>query len=198
VLATREDYRNDLKDKLIGLEDSGYGDFEYADSELNTYLELSVARLFPALYRRVAEEALTVEEYGTVGYGKIEPTYPDRVFLVEDAVELEPVFGWEMRPTAIIKIDPVSFEEVNVYYYDAYTFPTDDVTAVTIPDIWLPIVVLGALIEALESRQDTGVRGDPGVGSGQTLHEVPLIDRLSSRYQDLRAELAMSLPVVMV
>lgn len=195
-MATRADYRSALQDKFIGLEDSGYGDFEYSDSELNTYLELSVARLFPALYKRSSEDGLAVSEYGTNAYGSVTVSYPDRVFLVEDATELTPVYGWEQRPTKIVKIDVEDHPTVNVYYYEAYALPSDDVTATAIPTHWEPIIVLGALIEALESRQDTGVRGDPPPTGPH--HEVSLLDRLTARYERARDELAMSLPVVMV
>lgn len=63
-----------------------------------------------------------------------------------------------------------------------------------IPAIYTPLVVLGALVEALESRHDTGVRPDPTSGHG----EMSVVDRLTSRYERLKDDLAMSLPVITV
>ena len=197
MLATRLQYRNDLKDKIIAIEDSGYGDFEFSDAELNTYLSLAVARLFPALYKRLSQDGLTLTAYGTGDYGYCTATAVDRVYLVEDADELQPISGWSVSGSRITKLDTVDLDTVNVHYYDAYTLPNDDTTDAAIAAIWTPLVVLGALVEALESRQDSGVRGDPGVNQ-QALHEVSLIDRLVSRYETTKREMAMSLPVVVV
>jgi len=196
-LATRADYRASLTDKLVALEDGGYGDFEYTESELNTYLELTVARLFPAVYKRAVLESQTPTSYGTNDYGKVTTTYADRVYMIEDADELEPIGGWEVRGgTSIVKIDLNEYDTVNLYYYDAYTLPSDDVTDAGIPDRFTPLIVTGALIETLESRHDTGVRGDDPWPNGY--QQIPLLDRLQRRWEALLQELAMSLPVVVV
>lgn len=197
-MATREDYRNDLKDKIVGLEDSGYGDFEYTDPEYNTYLELAVARLFPALYKRSSVTGLVPTSYGTNQYYEIDlsatPAPPDRVYLIENAVERNTLYGWRPRPTAIVNLEADGVSAVNVYYYEAYSMPADDVTDAGIPSEWTPLIVLGGLIEAMESRQDTGVRGDEPFPHG--FQQVGLIDRLQRRYDALKAEMAMSLPGV--
>ena len=196
-MATRLDYRNKLKDKLLGIEDEGYGDFEYTDPELNTYLELAVARLYPAVYKRIAQAGLALTSYGTVRAGSLAATSPERVFLVEDDTEREAVYGWKIRPTSIVGINRDDFlttSTFTVYYHDAHTLPADDTTDAGIPAIYTPLVVLGALVEALESRHDTGVRPDPTAGHGET----QLVDRLTSRYERLKDELAMSLPVITV
>lgn len=195
-MATREAYRNDLKDKILGLEDEGYGDFEYADTELDTYLELAVIRLYPAVYHRVAMENVAVVPYGSRGLGKVDVPFSERVFLIEDANELEPVTGWSVRPGRVTDIDVRQWPTVNVYYHDAYVLPADDVTDAEIPALFTPLIVLGALVEALESRHDTGVRGDPQPHGYHS--ETQLIDRLSARYMVLKDEIAMSLPAVIV
>jgi hypothetical protein len=86
-----------------------------------------------------------------------------------------------------------------VYYHDAYVISNElgdavDAQDCGIPASWEPLINLGALIEALEARQDTGVRGDPPP-IGQ-FHEVTLLDRLNTRYNKLKDELAMTLPGV--
>lgn len=196
-MASKLEYRNKLKHKILGLEDEGYGDFEYADAEYDTYLELAVARLYPAVYKRVSESGLALTGYGTVQAGALDVTYPDRVFLVEDDTERTAVFGWQIRPTSIIGINRDDFLTTGtftVYYHDAYELPDDEDEEAGIPAVFTPLVVLGALIEALESRHDTGVRPDPTAGHGET----QLIDRLMNRYDKLKEELAMSLPAVML
>lgn len=192
-MATRADYRTELQDKIIGLEDSGYGDFEWTDTEYNTYLDLAVARLFPALYKRMSQTSVLGVSYGTAGFVKLTVNDSSTIYRVETSDELEPVLGWQVVPGEIRRIlsDSNSF---NVYYYDAYALPADDVTDAGIPARWKPLVVLGALIECLESRQDTGVRPDPANNFPQTT----LLDRLTSRYNAMRDELALSLPVLVV
>ena len=196
-MATRSDYRAALEDKILSIEDSGYGDFEYASSELNTFLELSVTRLFPALYKKVAATNQTPVAYGTNGFKRLAVAYEDKVFLVLDSNEQEPIYGWRMVPGYISSLDLDGLSgTVDVFYYDAYSLPASDTTDAGVPALWTPLIVLGALIEALEARQDTGVRGDPApVGNNV---EVPLLDRLVSRYETLKADLAMSLPSLTV
>jgi hypothetical protein len=194
-VATRAEYRTALQAKLLGLEDEGYGDFEFADTELDIYLDLAVINLFPALYRRVVVTAQTPASYGTAGFRSIATQFADRVYLVEEAGEQVPISGWTSRGGAILGLDlEGTTGNVNLHYYDAFTLPSDDATDAEIANLWKPLIVLGALIEALESRHDTGVRGDPPpVGPHQ---EVSLIDRLNARYERLRGELAMTLPAV--
>lgn len=189
-MTTRADYRDALSNRIVAIEDSGYGDFEFSQNEYNTYLDLAVARLFPALYKRVGLLSQVAVPYGTSNYGRVAVDLAEQVFLIEDAVELEPVAGWEIRPGAIVKLDVSA--TYNVYYYDAFVLPNDDVTATGIPSQYKPLIVLGALIEALESRMDTGVRPDFQAGYQQT----PLLVQLQKHYDDLRAEMGMSLPVV--
>lgn len=196
-MATRANYRDALEDKLLALEDSGYGDFEFAVTELNTYLDLAVTRLFPALYKKVALEAQTPTAYGGNDLKRLSTSFADRVFLVVDTTEQCPIQGWRMVGSYITNLDLSGLTgTVDVHYYDAYTMPADDVTDAGIPATWKPLIVLGALIEALESRQDSGVRGDESpVGNNV---EVPLLDRLISRYERLKDEMALSLPAVTV
>lgn len=203
-MATRLAYRNTLKDKLLALEDEGYGDFEFTDAELNTYLELSVTRMFPAVYQRKVQTGLSLSSYGTSSdLSEVGVLFPDRVFRIEDATERLPISGWEVLPTSIIGVSKYSgsgstISSVNVYYYDAYTLPDDDVTDAGIANIYKPLIVLGALIEALESRHDTGaalIRHD-GAGSVNGHQEMPLVDRLQRRYDQLKRDLEMGLPAV--
>lgn len=194
-MATKEDYRNDLKDKLVGLEDSGYGDFEYTDGELDTYLELTVARLFPSIYKRSSADGLALVGYGNEDWAYVDiasQSVPDdRVYLIEDATELEPIREWRTRPGKIVQIDD-GFTTVNVYYYEAYTLPASGDAG--IPVEYSPLITVGAFIEALEARHDTGVRPDPTNGYQQN----SLIDRVTNRWNELKADLSMSLPVVVV
>lgn len=193
-MATRDTYREDLQDKLVGMEDEGYGDFEFTPAELNTYLELAVVRLFPAIYKRLSDDDLSITGYGNSKLGYISPTAPERVYMVEDATEMTPVTGWSTRPDKIVGLSYESGATFNAYYTDAYTMPSDDVTDVGLAEVYRPLVVLGSLIEALESRHDTGVRGEePPTGPH---FEMNVVDRLAARYDDLKRELAMSLPAM--
>lgn len=193
-MTTRLGYRNLLKNKILGLEDEGYGDFEFTDAEYDTYLELAVASLFPALYQRKSVNGLTLATYGTYRFGSVDVPFPERVFLVEDTAELGAVYGWQVRAGRLTNIDYDAYTTLNVYYYDAFELPVDENEETLIPAIYTPLVVLGALIEALESRHDTGVRPDPTAGHS----EVSLLDRLMGRYDRKREEMAMVLPVVIV
>jgi hypothetical protein len=195
-MATRADYRSKLNNKILGLEDEGYGDFEYTDTELNTFLEFSVSRLFPAVYKRVAADAVEPTSYGTSFYGYVTHANADRVFLVEDSTELTPITGWRMSSGRILGLDTSLATSVILHYIDAFELPEDDVTDAEIPAIYTPLVVLGALIEALESRHDTGIRGEPPP-TGQH-YETQLIDRLQPRYDRLKEELSMALPGVVL
>lgn len=195
-MATRLDHRNDLKNKLLGLEDGGYGDFEYTDTEYDTFLDLSVARLFPSVYKKDSVDGLTVTSYGSAGAGYIsDSAIPyERVFMVEDANELTTVVGWDIRPTRIVNIDAGTYSTVNVYFTASYVLPSNDVDDDGIPSQFSPLINLGALIEALEARQDTGVRGEPAPTG--PFYETGLIDRLKPRYDQLKQDLAMALPGV--
>ncbi len=174
------------------------GDFEFTPSELNTYLELSVTRMFPAVYQRKVQSGLSIAGYGTSSdLSEVTVLYPERVFRIEDASERMAISGWEILPTSIIGISKYggngsTISSVNVYYTDAYTLPADDVTDAGIANIYKPLIVLGALIEALESRHDTGVRPEPSQGH----QEMPLVDRLQRRYDQLKRDLEMGLPAV--
>lgn len=135
--------------------------------------------------------------YGTNNYYRVATQFADRVFLVIDSTEQTPVHGWRSIPGYISNLDVYGDSGyVDIFYHDAYALPTDDVTDTEIPASWTPLIVLGALIEALESRQDSGVRGDPApIGNNV---EVPLLDRLIARYERLKEDMAMALPVVTV
>jgi hypothetical protein len=194
---TRADYRTALNHTLLALEDGGYGDFDYEDADLDFFLEVAVARLFPALYQKVSESK-TLADYGTQGYSSVTPTQPDRVYRIEDSVERTALLGWRVSGTDIINLDKcqsvATISTVTVFYYDAYTLPADDATDVTWSAMFKPLIILAAQIEALTARQDTGVRGDPPP-TGQFM-ETSLLDRLIPRYETLRNDMAMSLPGV--
>ncbi len=200
-MATRADYRADLEHKLLALEDGGYGDFDYDDTDLNFFLQVAVARLYPYIYKKVSESK-TLTDYGTNQMSFITPSMPERVFRIEDATERVPMTGWWVSGTDIVNLDKwqvglgVSTSTVTVYYHDAFALPSDDTTDAGISAVYTPLIVLGAQIEALEARQDSGVRGDtPPIGQ---LHEMPLLDRLISRYEKLRDGIAMTLPGVLL
>lgn len=195
-MATRLTYRNQLKNKLLGLEDEGYGDFEFTDPELDTYLEFAVARLYPAVYKKVVLSSQSAVQYGTQQLGSVTTTFADRVFMVETADEFEIITGWSVRATKIIGLDVSVATSYNLYYTDAYAMPADDVTDLGLAAVFSPLVVLGALIEALESRHDTGVRGEPPPTG--THYETQLIDRLVPRYEKLKEDLAMGLPGILL
>ncbi len=191
-MATRAAYRSHLNDKFLGLEDSGYGDIEYTDAELNSYLELSLARLYPALYKRATTAALTPVSYGHRGlYAVTTTVVTEKVYAVEDAVEKEYVRGWSARPTQIVGL--YTADPVILHYQEAYALPSNDATDVGVPTQWTPLIVLGAFIQALESRHDIGLRPDPTSGYTQS----SLLDRLIRQYEMLKDEMAMSLPAVL-
>ncbi|MGZ4518852.1 MAG: hypothetical protein ACXVGB_00345 [Mycobacteriaceae bacterium] len=195
TIRTRLNYRNDVKDKILSLEDSGYGDFEFSDAEYDTYLDLAVARLFPSIFKHTSVSALAPTEYGTQqqGYVQDDAIAYDRVYLVEDADEYAAIVGWQTRPDRIIGIDTGLYTSCNVYWIDPYVLPTNDVDPTGIPFQFEPLINLGALIEALESRQDTGVKGDPTTRYMPFI-ETQLMGYLKPRYDALKMELAMSMP----
>lgn len=194
-MATRLQYRTSLKDKLTALIDSDAADFDFSDVEYNVYLELAVARLFPSIYSRKTQSGLSTSEYGTKwGMARVTGvTKPERVYMVEDAAERSPIAGWQARPESgeILGI-PADVATVNVHYFDAVTLPADDVTDVGIGDEYLPLVIQGALIEALETVQEVPARNTqmamPTMSS--------ILDRAIARYDRLKEQMAMSLPVV--
>ena len=104
-MATRATYRTNLKSKLLALEDGGYGDFDYEDTDLNLFLAFAVSKLYPAVYTKVKQSSLTLTKYGSQSLYSVTPTYPERVFLLEDAVERTPVLGWLLSGTDIVNID---------------------------------------------------------------------------------------------
>lgn len=184
------------------MEDGGYGDFDYEDVDLNFFLTMACSRMYPAAYQKIKQSALALTTYGTQDLRSCTPAMPERVFLVEDSVERTPVLGWRTSGTDIVNIDPyqgagsATIVTVNVYYHDAYAMPADDVTQAGIPNVFEPLISLGALIEACEARQDTGVRGDPAPTGA--FMEMPLLDRLNTRYNKLWEQLAMGMPAVML
>lgn len=196
---TRADYRADLNHKLLALEDGGYGDFDYENADLDFFLEIAVQRMFPYIYQKVSETK-TLADYGTSQLSFITPTAADRVYRIEDATERVVLTGWRVSGNDIISLDKSqssqSITDVTVHYYDPYALPENDNTDVAWSLIYKPLVILGAQIEALEARQDTGVRGDPPPTN--QFVETQLLDRLIPRYDRLRDGLTMSLPGVLL
>jgi hypothetical protein len=194
-MATRLQYRTSLKDKLTALIDSDAADFDFSDTEYNIYLELSVARLFPSIYSRKTQNGLSTAQYGTKwGMARVTGvTKAERVYMVEDAAERTPISGWQARPATneILGI-PADISTINIHYFDAVILPSDDVTDVGIGSEYLPLVVQGALIEALETIQEIPARNTqmamPTMSS--------ILDRCIARYERLKEQMAMSLPVV--
>lgn len=194
-MATRLQYRTSLKDKLTALIDSDAADFDFSDTEYNIYLELAVARLFPSIYSRKTQNGLSTAEYGTKwGMARVTGvTKAERVYMVEDAAERTPIAGWQARPATneILGI-PADIVTINLHYFDAVILPSDDVTDVGIGSEYLPLVVQGALIEALETIQEIPARNTqmamPTMSS--------ILDRCIVRYDRLKEQMAMSLPVV--
>lgn len=198
-MATRADYRTDLKNKLTALVDSDAGDFDFSDTEYDIFLELSLARLFPALYVRKIQSNIATTTYGVdLAVSKATGvTKASRVYMVEDATEREALVGWEARPASAELIGiPLSnagnARTVNIHYFDAVLMPADDVTDVGIGDEYLPLVIQGAIIEALETVQEVTPKG--GQPAIPTLSAV--LDRIMARYDRLKEQMAMNLPVV--
>lgn len=197
-MATRADYRTDLKNKLTALVDSDAGDFDFSDTEYDIFLELAVARLFPYIYVRKVHSGVATTAYGedlsvAVATGV---TKADRVYMVEDATERTAVSGWQARPQAQeivgIPIYGTGAPVVNIHYYDAVLLPDDDVTDVGVGDEYLPLIIQGAIIEALETIQEVPYRG--GQPASPSMSAV--LDRVMARYERTRDQMAMSLPVV--
>lgn len=193
-MTTREDYRNLLENKIVGIEDSGYGDFEFTLTEYNTYLDLACARLFPAIWKRSIEPAQTLTSYGGMGLGYVLFPMSERVYLVEDSGSLDIVRGWESRSGRVMGVDMSAHSTVDLHFYEAYTLPAGDQDPSDIPAEFTPLVVQGALIEAMEARHDTGVRGDEPWPDGFV--QTPLLDRLVARFETMKQEMQMNLPVV--
>jgi hypothetical protein len=194
-MTTRLQYRTSLKDKLTALIDSDAADFDFSDTEYNVYLEMSLARLFPFIYARKTQLNLSTSAYGTtLGLSLVSGvTKAERVYMVEDAAERTPIAGWQARPeTGEILGIPFEVPTVNLHYFDAFILPSDDVTNVPLGDEYLPLVIQGAIIEALETIQEVPPRN--------TQMAMPtmsgILDRVIARYDRLKDQMAMSLPVV--
>ena len=194
-MTTRKQYRDGVKNKILALEDSGYGDFEFSDSEHDTYLDLATARLFPAIYKRTSVNGLTLVAYGTAGQGYASSPLIayDRVYMVENSAELMPIVGWQVRYDKVVGISTDLYASVNIYWTTPYLLPANDVDDAGIPAHFTPLINLGSMIEALESRQDTGVKGDPTTRYMPFI-ETQLMGYLKPRYEALKAELFMSQP----
>ena len=193
-MATREDYRSTLRSMLIGLEDAGYGNMDFADDELNIHLDAALARLFPVVYRKMAVSSVSVTSYGERDLGYAAISIPeDRVFMVEDASEFEPIRGWATRPGKVIGLDD-ELSSVNIYYFAPFTMPDDDVTELELPDEYKVLVTTGSMLEAVASRYEVGRQ--PGPVENPIGGEGGLMDRLIRRYETLKNEMEMSLPAV--
>ena len=206
-MATRKQYRSNLQNKFLALEDSGYGDFDFEDAQLNFFLSMGISQLYPALYQRKTSSGLTLVTYGTNDLTYLANPVADvtTVFLIEDSVERQDMLGWRTSGVDIVDIDPwqgagtAAVTKVDVHYHAAYfldwTADTNvDNIDIGIPSQFDPLIMLSATLEALESRQDTGVRGDPPpIGQFQ---EVQLIDRIQNRFLKLKNEMAMTLPAI--
>lgn len=209
-MATRADYRELLNNKFLGLDEEGYGDFEYEEPQLNDYLKLAVLGLFPSLFQlQVAVAAiegsdtfnaipncLTLETYGTLDLGSVSLPQYERVYSVEDYAERQEVLGWRVRNGRVDGIDTDCHTAVNVHYYVPVELPENDVDDAGIGVEFTPVIILGAVIEALESRHDTGLKtqGEPLYRYTGVHEETSLIDRLRSRYQELLAQVGMTVP----
>src|SRR6478609_5926597 len=114
-MATRLEYRTNLNNKLLALEDGSYGDFEYTTAELDTYLDLAIAALYPAIYKKNSVEALDVVGYGSAQLGYVTDTTIqfDSVYMVEDGDELTTITGWEVRSDRVLGIDNTLYSSVN-------------------------------------------------------------------------------------
>lgn len=189
------------------MDEEGYGDFEYESTDLDAFLQLSVLRLFPAYYKygsgttkTTDPQALTTASYGATGATLTAVTvpYPERVFRVEDNDTLDPVLGWTVSGSRVLGVDGSIHSSVTVWWYGPATLADDDVTPLDVPDEFIPLVILGALIEALESKHDAGIIGQDEVGRRYAgVHEeMPVVDRLSRRYDSMRQEMALTLPTL--
>lgn len=209
-MATRAQYRANLQNKFLALEDGGYGDFDFEDAQLNYFLSMGVSQLYPAIYQRKTASNLLLVAYGSNNLMFLPSPVPDvtTVFLIEDSAERQDMLGWRSSGNDIVDIDPwqsagsngaTQVTNVDVHYHAAWfldwTLDTNvDAIDVGIPSQFDPLIMLSATLEALESRQDTGVRGDPPpIGQFQ---EVALIDRIQNRLLKLKNEMAMTLPAI--
>lgn len=199
-LYTRERLRDLLEHKFLGLDNEGDGDFEFEEDDLNAFLELSLLRCFPALYKVDSDVAGTPTAYGTQLLGYLDTSdVSGTIYAVEDAVEMQPVTGWTLRPDGrVMGLDLGSYSTFTIYWYEPYTLPEDDTTFLTFPVEFVPLVILGAVLEALESRHDTGIQDDPDVRFPGQHHEIPLLQQVQKRYDQLRADIEMSPPAVVL
>lgn len=212
ALGARAKYRAWLTDKFLGMDEEGYGDFQYEDSQLNHFLELAILGLFPALFKLDVKVAalpsdglfltvpnvITMTRYGNNNLGYIIYPEADRTYAIEDASTLDELIGWQAQNGRIKNIDTIEHTAVNVHYYSPIIPTSNDVDDDGIPPEFGPLIVLGATIEALESRHDTGLKGqgEPLYRYTGVHEETTLIDRLRQRYKEMKDAIAMSLPTV--
>lgn len=208
-MTTRAQYRTNLINKFEALEDSGYGDFDFSDGEYNFYLSMGLAQLYPAIYQRLVIKNVPLVAYGTADLMYLPSPVPDvtTIFLIEDTTERQDVLGWRSSGNDVVNIDPwqsggsgaQTVTNCDIHYHAPWfldwTLDSNvDNIDIGVPFQFDPMIYLSATLEALESRQDTGIRGDPApVGQFQ---DVSLIDRIQARLLKLKVEMAMSMPAI--
>src|SRR6266704_52992 len=108
TMATRAQYRANLQNKFLALEDSGYGDFDFEDTQLNFFLSMGVSQLYPAIYQRKKVTNVPLVAYGTNSLMYVSSPVPDvtTIFLIEDYAERQDILGWRSSGSDIVDIDP--------------------------------------------------------------------------------------------
>lgn len=194
-MANIADYRNMVRDRLAGIEMSGYGNFEFLDSELETFLNHAVAGLFPTIHRRVADADVATTEYGTNEFRKADVAYDEgRIYLIEDATERTPILGWSTRPGEVVGL-PTDPTTVNIYRIEPWpSFTSYGGGAVGWPEEFAPLIVQHALITALSSRSDSGVRPDPQYGEGRSI--ASYIETQTRWLEVMKRDLGQNMPGV--
>ena len=203
-MSTRADYRTALRDKLRDALNNLSKTF-FSDAELNECLANAPRRCYPFIYSLAERSGIVPDQYGRLDLTTspvVDASTVTRVWLDTDDC---PVWGWRARGTTkITGLDSsptgssTSTGTYTVQYMAAYTMPSDDVTAVTVPDVYFDYVVIAAALDALERMAADKINyrgfrpsGETGTDENEILNAY---DTMTTAFKNLTEQKAMGLP----
>ena len=205
-MSLRTDYRTALANKLRDVANN-LGQTFFSTTELNDMLANAPRRCFPFIYQLSEVTGIAPDSFGrldlTVTVPVVDARTVTRVYLDADD---SPVWGWRSRGSKKITgldanpvgVAPATAGTYTVEYSAPYTMPTDDVTTVTIPDVYFDFVVIAAAIDGFEriAADKVNYRGfRPSGETGTDENEIlNALDTLLKAFNDLADQKAMGLP----
>lgn len=167
---------------------------EFADAEIDEGGRAAFNAVFPALYQRIQQNAVTVTPNFTTHTGTATVTDSSRVYKMIDADLDEVVRGWYVNDSVTIGGVPDWVQKVNIYSYT----PINYAASMVVPDEWLDTLYTYAelnLIEVIMDDKSTKLilpytADESALGAMQA--------NLYNKFERERDARAMALPVVVV